>query len=85
MKKLSVIWLIVFLCFLSGYRSAYGSSVDLITALNGLEDHITGTNPLSGSEIANHKATIDSNKSYFETDYNITSYISTWAIHESIN
>nr|NIP27838.1 hypothetical protein [Phycisphaerae bacterium]NIR65910.1 hypothetical protein [candidate division Zixibacteria bacterium]NIP55443.1 hypothetical protein [Phycisphaerae bacterium]NIS54151.1 hypothetical protein [Phycisphaerae bacterium]NIU10520.1 hypothetical protein [Phycisphaerae bacterium] len=37
---------------------------DLIAALNALEDHITGVAPLSGSEIAAHKATIDLNSQY---------------------
>jgi len=41
------------------------SELNLIAALNALEDHITGVDPLSGTEIAAHKATIDTDKSLF--------------------
>ena len=71
MKKSTVFTFIAFLFSISCFSSAYGSSGDLLTALNALEDHITGVTPLTGTEIASHKATIDANKSFFETNYTV--------------
>ncbi|MHC4744611.1 MAG: M60 family metallopeptidase, partial [Planctomycetota bacterium] len=56
--------LILILTMYFGICGARADVNDLIASLNALEDHITGVAPLSGSEIAAHKATIDSNSQY---------------------
>jgi hypothetical protein len=65
MRK-SLLIAILTMCFM--VSGANANVNDLIAALNALEDHITGVAPLSGPEIAAHKATIDQNESLFGTD-----------------
>lgn len=45
---------------------SFAGSSDLIHALDALKDHINGTAPLTGTQIASHKATIDANKTLFD-------------------
>ena len=48
-----------------------GPESDLLSAISALKGHVDGSTPLSDSQIANHKATVDSNKALFGTSVNV--------------
>jgi len=48
-------------------NDAKARQAELVSALTALKNHITGAVPLSASEIAAHKLTIDANKNLFDS------------------